>query len=411
MTERRVSKEPTEGPYGDRQVILGLGDLTLDAWGRPKAITDFSKFHGMFTYSIPVANWFESFNGVELMAFSGATSVNSKMHLDSNGGKTNLQSFKYPRYEPNRGALYSISAFFPNKDADGTRDFGIFTTESGAFFRLKEGKLYACRRTTIDTITTTIEEEIKNVSVDLEKGNIYDIQMQWRGVGNIFFYINDPILSVNNLVHVMENINSSTELSINNPALPLAFECTKGIVDDVVIECGCVDITSEGGSAESGTYGALSTSTVSGSVAITGYNQIILAVRSLKEFNSLINTRDIQNLVITGYADQKSLLRVWTTRDATAITDGTQLWTPFREGNLEYIEHGETGTRPTLDIAKAELQFTARIAQDSSFISSALFEGLTDLFMHPGDILIFTMHRETGLAANVGVTYEFAEAI
>lgn len=410
MTENRIRKEPTIGPQGDAQTILGIGDLTLDAWGRSKAITDLSKFHGMFTHSIPISNWYESFNGVELATFDGATSVNSKMRLTSNGGTTKLQSFTHPRYEPNRGALYSISAFLPNKEAIGTRDFGIFTAESGAFFRLRDGKLYACRRTTVDAVTTTYEEEIENVLVDLEKGNIFDIQMQWRGVGNLFFYINDHLRSVNNLVHVMENVNKNTELSINNPSLPLAFECVKD-VDDVVIECGCVDITSEGGTNESGTYGSISTTTKSGSVKISGYNQLIVAVRSLKEFNSLINTRGIKNLTFTGYADQRSLMRIWTTRDVTAISDGTQLWTPFREGNLEYIEHGEAGTEPTIDIAKAELQFTARIDQDQSFSSSAVFNDITELLLTPGDIIIFTMHRENGLAVNAGVTYEFAEAI
>lgn len=410
MTESRVDREPTLGPYGDRQPILGRGDLTLDAWGRQKAITDLSKFHGMFTHSIPVANWYESFNGVELTAFSGATSVNSKMHLTSNGGTTNLQSFTSPRYEPNRGAIYSISAFFPNKDAIGTRDFGLFTAESGVFFRLRNGVLYACRRTTVDSVTTTYEEEIKDVLIDLEKGNVFDIQIQWRGVGDLFFYINSPLESLSTLVHVMHHINNYTELSINNPALPLAFECTKD-VDDVVIECGCVDITSEGGSNEAGTYGSISTSTESGSTALSGFNEIVIAVRSLKEFNSLINTRCVKNLNVTGYADQRSLMRIWITRDTTAINDGTQLWVPYREGNLGYIEHGETGTEPTLDTAKAELQFTARIDQDQSFSSTAVFNGITSLCLTPGDILIFTIHRENGLAVNAGVTYEFAEAI
>ena len=410
MPNTYVKRPTTRGPEGVAQTIPGRGDLTLDVWGRQKSITDLSKFHGMFTFSIPIANWYESFNSIELTTFNNATSVNGKMRLESGGGVTNLQTFRYPRYEPNRGAIFSSSMFFPDKNAKGTRDFGTFTAESGVFFRLKDGTLYACRRTTVNSVTTTIEEEILYVHVDLEKGNVFDIQIQWRGVGNIYFYINDPDVGISCLVHIMRHINANTELSINNPALPIAFECSKGI-DDVIMECGCVDDSSEGGEGSGGTYGSISTSTESGQVAISGFNQIIVAVRSLKTFKTLINTRDVQNLLITGYADQRSLLRVWITRDVTAISDGTQNWIPFREGNLEYIEHGESGTEPTLDTAKAELQFTTRINQDDSFTSTALFDKLTSLFLSPGDIVIFTMHRETGAAVNVGITYEFSEEI
>ena len=65
----------------------------------------------------------------------------------------------------------------------------------------------------------------------------------------------------------------------------------------------------------------------------------------------------------------------------------------------------------TFDTAKATLVFSSRVDQDQSYATSALFEGRTEIYQTPGDIFILTMHRETGGAVNVGVTYEFAEAI
>jgi hypothetical protein len=63
------------------------------------------------------------------------------------------------------------------------------------------------------------------------------------------------------------------------------------------------------------------------------------------------------------------------------------------------------------DTSKAQLIFGARIDQDQSYSTSALFEGRTEIYQTPGDIFIFTVHRETGGSTSVGITYEFAEAI
>ena len=65
----------------------------------------------------------------------------------------------------------------------------------------------------------------------------------------------------------------------------------------------------------------------------------------------------------------------------------------------------------TFDTSKATLIFGSRVNQDTAYSTSALFEGRTDIIQTPGDIFIFTMHRETGASCNVGVTYEFAEEI
>ena len=80
---------------------------------------------------------------------------------------------------------------------------------------------------------------------------------------------------------------------------------------------------------------------------------------------------------------------------------------------MEYLQYDNPNvtTPMTFDTTKANLIFGARADQDKSYSTSALFEGRTEIYQTPGDIFIFTMHRETGGTCNVGVTYEFAEAI
>ena len=176
----------------------------------------------MFTTNVPIATWKETYNGIE-QAPTVATSVNGKLSMKSGANLNDvnvLDTYRNPRYEPNRGHLYSTAMFLPNKTALGVRDFGIFTELAGVFFRLKsDGNLYAVVRTTVDSVTTDDEQLIDTTGIDIEKGNVYDCQFQWRGVGNYKFFINLQ------KVYEFEYLGTLTELSMFNPALPIAFRC------------------------------------------------------------------------------------------------------------------------------------------------------------------------------------------
>ena len=389
---------------------ISKNELGFDAWGRAKTIKDNSIIHGMFTFNVPVTVWKEDFNGTERVP-TNATSVNGKLNLTA-GATLNdistLSTFRFPRYEPNRGFLYSTAIFLPNASHQGVRRFGYFTEESGAFFEKTKTDFYAVVRTTVSGITTDDKQLIDTTGIDLEKGNVFDIQMQWRGVGNYKFFINLQE------VYMFEYLGTRTELTAFNPANPIAFQC-ENLGDNPVIQCGCVDITSEGGQDNGKSYGSVTIDNNTGQIAFPGtgsYNTPAIAIRSKITVGGLINTRDTLALLASAYADQRCFFRVWTTRDFTAITDGTQTWGDFGDGHLEWIQYDPgAGTSISFDTTKATLIFGSRVDQDQTYSTSALFEGRTSIYQSPGDMLVFTMHRETGGTFNGGVSYEFAEAI
>jgi len=396
--------------------------INLDAWGRQKTVTDKSLFSGMFTQGIPSNLWYESLNGTELTAFSNATSVNGKLSLLAGAtlnDVTLLRTFRCPRYEANRGINYATSIILPDPTAAGKRDFGFFTGESGVFFRLKsDGNLYACIETTINGVPQESHEELITIpfTLDLSKGFIADIQGQWRGVGNYTFWLGNPATGVSQKVHTINFMNTSTELSIYNPATPVAFRC-ENLGDNVEICCGCVDLSSEGGAADNNQYNSVSITNESGQIAISGFNTAVLAVRSKLLFSSRINTRDVLAFAAVPYADQRSFFRVWATRDATAITLNDQTWTDVGDGHLEFVQYNYegdgtalVGTPFTFDTTKALNTFGMRVDIDNSEPTFAPV-GDGKIWQSPGDIFIFTMHRENGGASNAGVTYEFLETI
>lgn len=389
--------------------IPPFNSLLSDAWGRPKSVLDKSLLHGLFTYNVPVNTWYETINEVVQSSFVNASSVNGALELVSGAtlnDNTYLRTFGCPRYEPNRGHLYSTACILPSPDASGKRRWGSYTAESGVFFELDSGTLYAVVRTTVDSVTTDDRNEIDTTGIDLSKGNVYDIQFEWRGVGSYFFFINLDIK------YDTKYLGTLTQLSMFNPANPISWECENN-GDNVKIIAGCVDVTSEGGGDNGKTYGSIGVPNDSGQVAIAGLNVPIVAVRSKLTVGGLINTRDTLALLASAYADQRAVFRVWATRDFTAITENDQSWQDFGDGHLEYIVYDtpDVATPMTFDTAKATLVFGCRVDQDQTYSTSALFEGRTAITQYVGDMFIFTIHRETGGIANVGLTYEFCEQI
>lgn len=391
------------------------GDLDVDAWGRQKAIIDKSLFHGMFTYNVPVAKWYEKINDVEQTTFTKCSSNNGALEVipgDTADDSTYLRSFANPRYEPNRGVLYSTAMWFDNPSATMIRRFGTFTSESGVFFELENGNLYCVVRTTIDTVTSDDRHLVNpnliaQRNIDLSKGNIFDIQYQWRGVGNYVFFINHE-----------EMVNTGylgelTRLSMFNPALPIAFESiNKGDTDKMSF--GCVDVTTEGGTGNGSTYGSLAVPTATGDLSLSGLDAPVLVVHNKSTLaDGRINTRDVKALLLTAYSDSRGMLKVFYTRDATAVTLNDQSYTDYGDGHLEYVWNDEPDvTTPiSFDTSKAVQTFGCRLQANITYETDPVFGDNTEIGLYPGDYLIFTIHKDGGGATNGGVTFEFAEKI
>ena len=127
----------------DARQSLGWGDLTADAWGVQKVSLPFSVFHGLWTFDIPATQWLMYEDDVEVSTSTNIISENSAAKLTSSATNADcLMVSRYtPRYQPNRGHLFSTAVWCPSKTADGIREWGLQTPENGVFFRLKaDGK-------------------------------------------------------------------------------------------------------------------------------------------------------------------------------------------------------------------------------------------------------------------------------
>jgi len=295
--------------------ILGEGGLIVDAWGSQKVSLPHSLFHGLWTFDIPASMWFMYENGAQVYTSTDITSTNAHAKLLTTASNTELilESRECPRYQPNRGHLFSTALWCPNKTNDGIRNWGMSTDENGVIFRLKSDVLlYAV----MDSGGSQVRAEVINTSgvpgFDVEKGNVYDIQYQWRGIGNYKFFIN--------LVHVhtFSLLGTLTELSMENPALPIRYHVER-TTEDVEINIGCADVTSENGSIDKEQYG----SAYAENVTVNGTDAPVIVMRQPLLIGANTNTRTMTLARISFTCSKKATFKVWMTRDATDIAGAT----------------------------------------------------------------------------------------
>ena len=293
---------------------LGSGDLTEDAWGIQKMSLPFSLYHGMWTFDIPASLFFMYENGTQVYTSTNIVSTGGAAVLTTSAAKSALilEGREAPRYQPNRGHLFSTALWCPSKTADGVRDWGVSTTENGVYFRLKaDGKLYAVRKS---GGSETLEQEITTTAVtgfDVQKGNVYDIQYQWRGVGNYKFFINLV------LVHTISSLGTLTALSMQNPALPVFFKATRTTAD-VSMSIGCCDIASENGSDDK-----IQPRSAYESISLNGTDLPVISIYNPLLIGSVTNTRTIYLTRISVTCDKKAAFKIWRHRDPALLTGET----------------------------------------------------------------------------------------
>ena len=402
--------QPNQPVVLPSKLELGSGDLTLDAWGNQKVSQDFSMFHGMWTYDIPSGLWLECKNTTEVPLETNASSVDGMLTITSDSvDRFRIESRRHARYQPNRGWHYSASILLP-LTATGERRFGAFSEQNGFYFEHRGGEsLYACRRTTTTSggIVTTAACELITIpfAIDFTKGNIYDIQAQWRGVGNVKFFIGNAATGDLTLVHTMSLLNTLTGLSVANPALPIAFECEQ-TVDPITLQCGCVDITSEGGFKENRQLNLVTSEDI---VSFTSTETNIVAIRITTTLSTgLLNTRDIALRRLLYFSSVDALCAAYLTRDASLFAGST--WTKLGDG-LNFIDFAVstdivfdplTAGIPKLEYRRVQSNTTEEISNPD--------EQYGDFFMTAGDYLVLTLKGKTGNGEG-GATIEWGEEI
>jgi hypothetical protein len=415
--------------HDQNHFIAGKGDLALDSWGYQVVVERHSLFHSLFTFDVPRRLFIGKENGVEADFDTSVniTSLGGRVNVITdgvNGSITLLESRRHPRYQPNRAHHCAMSVGVPVAVSAATQDWGIFTDNNGVFFRCDvNGNLNAMvmsggvivydqpialpdefysRDDSGDVIKDANGDPV--LEFDVTKGNNYDIDMQWRGVGNIYWFIEDPKTQAPHKVHTAEFLNTlDEELSIENPALPIAYRVSSSGAADGLWS-GCADITSSGGEADKlQYYSAISPSVAKSANATAGLGTPVISLSQPLTINSEINTRDIKLAKVIVHADKRGEVTLYTTRDLTAFTG--PVFTTINNGS--FIEIDTTAT--VVDETKMERFGTVifQANQEATWVNPAPDE--MPIYLIHGDYLVVVLN--SGNTVNIEVTLEWGEEI
>jgi hypothetical protein len=403
---RKLLIDKKDGTYAERVAAdvsgyaTGKGDLTTDAWGVQKVSLPQSVFHGLFTFDIPQSQWFMYHGQTQVYTSTNITSSNGAALVQANAAQPDvkLESRATPRYQPNRGHLYSTALWLPSASANAIRDFGLSTPENGVYFRLKSTGLYAVLKSGLNETREELIDTSAVAGFDVTKGNVYDIQYQWRGVGNYLFFINLQH------VHTFANLGTLTALSLQDPALPAMYRAIR-ITADAAMYIGCVDIASENGSDDRLQYAS-----VYADVSLNGTNQPLIVIHNPLVIGLTTNTRMTELSRITLTCDKKAIFKVWTTRNPAAITGATLV--SIGDGSFVQCDSPDAvaGAVKATSVNTALLHLVTVIPVQAG-ISRATdnpFQGRIDFPLVRGDYLVITADVTTGTC---DVVVEWGEAI
>lgn len=387
--------------------------LSFDVWGTPITVQNKSVFSSLFQIDVPNKLWEEASitgdhyghlghthlvsTGVLATSIEGALSLSSGL-VNGDGGL--LVSKRSPQYQPNRGHKYSSSIFVPEPTNNGFGEWGFVGHDNNVFFRCSgDGADFVMEVCVIRNNVFTHQIDITSKlpsGFDPSKGHLYDIRMQWRGVGDIEFIIDLKS------VYTIENLGALTGVSVTNPAMPAGFRCVNA-GDEYIIGCGCVDITSEGGGNQRRTPLFVTTG-VSYLQTVAGVDTAMIAIRIPRhvDYNGgeIHSARDCAVHSISGFCRDEYSVSVHFSRDTSATNLRDSLgWVDEDDSIIQKMILG-TGTAGHAEFVldKANMKNLATyhndIDQHTHIRNEAEPNG--EFFLTSGDILVLSIKSISG---------------
>lgn len=238
LNTRSILTGKTQGGFYDNVGINTEGKLKVDvpisAFGELEAVNPTPVVQADFIYNINADLVSSSTTG------SGTVTQSNAMAVLQTGAATSstaeLITNRFVKYRPGQGVHIRGTALFTTGVAGSTQLFGAGDDDNGVFFGYN-GTSFGVLRRSGGTDNWTAQTAwngdrfdgsggLTNPTgdtIDPTKGNVFEIQFQWLGFGEIVFAIEDEQTGRFVPVHTIPYANNNTEPSMLNPSFPLGW--------------------------------------------------------------------------------------------------------------------------------------------------------------------------------------------
>jgi hypothetical protein len=287
----------------------------LDAFGRLRVSDPQTLFDYQSQYDDGSLLWESVLTGSGTATHSANTASVSLAVTAASGDKVVRQTREYHRYQPGKSQLVLATFVAATPKTNLRQRLGYFDANDGIFLQTSSTTISIVRRTSTSgsPVDTTVNQADWNIdkfdgtgpsrmTLDVTKGNILFIDMEWLGVGRVRagFVTPDGRFCV---AHEFQNANALTAVYMKTANLPVRYEIenlgtTSG---SSTLEAICTSVISEGGFEDNR---GLPFSTSSGTTVKSVTTEVpILSIRPKATFNSIVNRGQIIPQQVSSYVD------------------------------------------------------------------------------------------------------------
>jgi len=334
--------------------LVGFKGNVVDAFNRLKTSSPFTLFDSQQRYVIS-DKW--NYVGVTggTYSFNPIESTVSLIAGTTNGSKMYVETKRVFPYQPGK-SLTIVDSFTMAQPKSGLRQrvgyFGITggvtagTPYNGVYLQQDGLTLSVCLTSASLETTQTVTQSNWNgdkfdgtgdsgVTIDVTKGNIFWLDVEWLGVGDVrtgFFIDGKPVVA-----HTFYNTNKNSTTYMSTACLPLRYEIenTAGQTGSSTMRQICSTILSEGGyEGFSRRYNVTHSGTTPHTLTTAGTQYPLIALRMAPDrLDSIIVPSNISVAIEPG-TNNKPLVVQYRILLNPTLTGNT--WTTHYNGNVQY---------------------------------------------------------------------------
>jgi len=249
---KHIFTKDSDGQLGhaDRVFVQNATDVrgSQSAFGEQLVVTLTPSVNIYFPYNLNSGILSLESNGSAILSQeSGMARISTGTTTLSSG---NIESLRTVRYTPGQGVNIRMSALFTSGADSNARQYGGIGTEVDGFFMGVSGTTFGIFHRSFGGETFIPSTDFNGTIIsnfNWIKGNVYNIQYQFLGFGDITFGIEDPITGNFRTSHTIRYTNANDKPSVSNPSMHLRLEVTNGDgTDNVILKSASVGAFLEG---------------------------------------------------------------------------------------------------------------------------------------------------------------------
>lgn len=265
----------------DPNPVFG-GPQARDAFARFRVSEPETIFDSKLLHDKSPLFWDEQVTNVSGNASSTFANSSVVMSVEA-GDEIVRQSRMRHNYQPGKSQLVLITGQLASGSGVTSR-IGLFDASDGLFFQSVDGTYgLVIRRGGVDSVIIRDDWDDpldgtgpSGLIVDFTKAQIYAIDFEWLGVGQVRFALFAKGLPV--IAHEVSNLNVLETPYIDTPNLPIRHEVAS-TEDSVTSRQICASVSSEGGTQANGVVRAISTGGTAVDAAVDEQVYAVLGVR------------------------------------------------------------------------------------------------------------------------------------